>query len=89
MSEESNSEDAKAWEGWDVESESSEESDDSGWKDVQSDGDDAFSVSDSDEEKPKKKEEVNENELNEDNLKSGDAIATENRKTSTLATTKV
>lgn len=45
--------DEAAWEGWDVESDSSEDSsDDEGWLDVPSDGDD-LELSDSDDEKPK------------------------------------
>lgn len=47
--------DEAAWEGWDVESNSSGDSDDSGsWHDVQSDGGEAFDVSESDHESPDK-----------------------------------
>ena len=43
-----------AWEGWDVESNSSDDSDDSrSWHDVESDGEEAFDVSDIDDESPK------------------------------------
>ena len=46
--------DEAAWGGWDVESNSSGESDDStSWHDVESDGEGAFDVSDSDDESPK------------------------------------
>jgi len=44
-----------AWEGWDMESNSSDDSDDSGsWHDVESDGKRAFDISDSDDEPPNK-----------------------------------
>ncbi len=47
-------EDEAAWKGWDLESNSSGDSDDSGlWHDVESDGEEAFDVSDSDDESPK------------------------------------
>jgi protein SDA1 len=74
--------DAKAWEGWDVESDSSEESDDGGWKNVESDGDD---------EKPKKKEAKLDGDATKktDDTMAQDVPASENKKISTLATTKV
>ena len=47
-------EDEAAWEGWDVESNSSDDSDDSrSWHDVESDGEEGFDVSDIDDESPK------------------------------------
>lgn len=82
--------DAKAWEGWDVESDSSEESDDSDWKNVESDGEEAFYVSDSDDEKPKKKKEGDTDvDAEKDDVKTEDAPVEEGKRISNLATTKV
>ncbi|KAA1473975.1 SDA1-domain-containing protein [Dentipellis sp. KUC8613] len=68
-------EEVDEWDGWDVESNSSEESSDSGgWINVDSDGDDNIDVSDSDDEAEKKAEEEK---------------AEEPSLPSTLATTKI
>ena len=46
---EEESDDEEVWEGWEVESESSDDSSDSGaWTDVESDGEDHLSISDGD-----------------------------------------
>jgi protein SDA1 len=69
-----------AWEGWDVESESSQESsEDEGWIEVVSDDDDHFNLSDSEDEQP----ETTKPKTDEPS----DAVAT--NRVSTLATTKV
>jgi protein SDA1 len=72
--------DEEAWEGWEVESESSDDSSDSGgWIEVESDGGDHLNISDSDGEGEKSGEKLQEN----------DGSATDANRTSTLATTKV
>lgn len=54
--EENDKDDEAGWEGWDVESDSSEDSSESGgWIDVHSDGDDDLDISDSDDEGEKSK----------------------------------
>jgi protein SDA1 len=76
--------DEKAWQGWDVESDdSSDEESEGGWMNVDSDGDDQFDVSDSEDEKKsslpaKPIEETAETPKEE-----------ETKRVSTLATTKV
>src|SRR6266702_1001508 len=73
-------EDEKAWDGWELESESSDDTSDSGgWIDVESDGGDHLSVSDSEDEDKKSNGKLPENE----------GPSTEANRTSTLATTKV
>jgi protein SDA1 len=77
---EGDDDDEKAWEGWEIEPESSDDSSDSGgWIDVQSDGEDNLSISDSDGENEKGKEKHPEN----------DGSVNDANRTSTLATTKV
>ncbi|KAI0270933.1 SDA1-domain-containing protein [Russula aff. rugulosa BPL654] len=73
--------DDEAWEGWEIESESSDDSSDAGgWIDVESDGGDQLNVSDSDDEDGK----------NGDKLrKVDDGSAADVNRTSTLATTKI
>lgn len=69
----------KAWENWEVESDSSSDDDsEEGWMNVDSDGDDEFDVSDSDDEKkpPKPAEDAA-------------TPKEEPKRISTLATTKV
>jgi protein SDA1 len=51
---ESDDDDKSKWEGWDVETDSSESSDDEGWIEVDSDSDKDIVVSDSDDEDDKK-----------------------------------
>lgn len=69
-----------AWEGWELESESSDDSSDSGgWIDVESDGGDHLNISDSEDEGKKSHGKTAANE----------ALSTEANRTSTLATTKV
>jgi protein SDA1 len=71
---------AGAWEGWEIESDSSDDSSDSGgWIDVESDGEDHLNVSDSDGEDGK----------SGDKLRKDDGPASDANRTSTLATTKV
>ncbi|KAH9978317.1 protein required for actin cytoskeleton organization and cell cycle progression [Russula compacta] len=72
--------DEEAWEGWEIESESSDDSSDSrGWIDVESGGEDHLSVSDSDSEHEKRGAQPPEN----------DGPASDANRTSTLATTKI
>ncbi|KAG7093623.1 hypothetical protein E1B28_007287 [Marasmius oreades] len=66
-----------AWNGWDAESDSSEDSDGTGWVNVEDSGQEYFDVSDSDDENEKKGEEQNE------------ATAPKEPTLSTLATTKI
>jgi protein SDA1 len=71
--------DENAWEGWELESESSDHSSDSGgWIDVESDGD-HLNISDSEDEDKK----------NIGKPAANEAPPTETNRTSTLATTKV
>ncbi|KAN0105324.1 protein required for actin cytoskeleton organization and cell cycle progression [Russula decolorans] len=73
-------EDDEAWEGWEIGSESSDDSLDSGgWIDVESDGGDHLNVSDSGDEDGK----------NGDKLRKIDESAGDVNRTSTLATTKI
>jgi protein SDA1 len=81
-----------AWEGWDVESNSPDDSDDStSWHNVESDGGEAFDVSDIDDEPPKKtdkgKGEAMEQKGSEEkeDVEMKDGVP----RVSTLATTKV
>jgi len=76
-----------AWEGWDVESNSSDDSDDCGsWHNVESDGGEAFDVSD-DDESPKRTEKGN--AVQEGEEKEDVEMKDEAPRVSTLATTKV
>jgi protein SDA1 len=79
----------KGWDDWDVESDdSSEKSSDSGWMNVDSDGDEGFDVSDSDEDKMEKA--VTESApLEEAGMTPDATTAGEVKRVSTLATTKV
>ena len=73
----SDEDDGKAWANWDVESDDSSSDSEDGWMNVDSDGDDKFDVSDSDDEKlpkPPKDEETPKEDT---------------KRVSTLATTKV
>lgn len=73
-------EEDEAWEGWEIGSESSDDSSDSGgWIDIESDGEDHLNVSDSDAEDGK----------NGDKLRKDDGSPGDVNRTSTLATTKV
>ena len=84
--------DTAAWEGWDVESNSSDDSGDSGsWHDVESDGDEAFDVSDSNDESLEK---TNKGKGKAIRQKGGEVkedveMKDEAPRVSTLATTKV
>ncbi|KAI9440476.1 protein required for actin cytoskeleton organization and cell cycle progression [Lactarius indigo] len=72
--------DENAWEGWELESESSDDSSDSGgWIDVESDGGDHLSVSDSEDEDKK----------SDGKLPANEESSTDPNRTSTLATTKI
>ncbi|KAH9967129.1 protein required for actin cytoskeleton organization and cell cycle progression [Russula dissimulans] len=72
-------EDEAAWEGWEIESDSSDSSSDpGGWIDVESDGEDHLSLSDSDKD-----------EKGRDKLTKPDGTAIDASRTSTLATTKI
>jgi protein SDA1 len=72
--------DEKAWEGWELESESSDDLSDAGsWIDVESDGGDHLNISDSEDESKKRNGELPVNE----------GPSTEENRTSTLATTKI
>ncbi|KAH7889879.1 SDA1-domain-containing protein [Phlebopus sp. FC_14] len=73
--------DDAAWEGWDIESDSSEDSESEGWIDVESDGDD-LDVSDSEDEK--EKPDVTPGEDAEDK-----GTQAEDIQISTLATSKI
>lgn len=75
--------DESAWNGWDVESDSSSESSD-GWIDVQSEGDDDLEVSDSEDEREKPTADKADAALADDNV-NGDGSS----RISSLATTKV
>lgn len=46
--------DEAAWEGWDMESNSSDDSGSGSWHDIESDGEKVFDVGNSDDESPKK-----------------------------------
>jgi len=72
--------DEEAWEGWEMVSVSSDDSSDSGgWIDVESDGEDHLSLSDSDGEDEKGKEKPPED----------DGPVNDTNRTSALATTKM
>ncbi|KAF8273098.1 protein required for actin cytoskeleton organization and cell cycle progression [Lactarius quietus] len=72
--------DENAWEGWELESESSDDSSGSGrWIDVESDGGDRLDISDSEDEDKRSNEKPSANE----------APSTDANRTSTLATTKI
>jgi protein SDA1 len=79
------------WEGWDVESNSSDDSDDSGsWHDVESDGKGAFDVSESDDESPKKTDKGKGKNIEQKVEETEDLeMKDETPRVSTLATTKV
>ena len=69
------SDDESKWEGWDVETDSSESSDDEGWIDVDSDSNRDIMVSDSEDE--------------DDEKEKGPALDVQPPQPSTLGTTKV
>ena len=78
-----------AWEGWDLESDSSEESDDSGgWIDVESDGDEELEISDSEDEGGKQ-EKKTKNQIEDDEKAEATAAESTAARISSLATTKV
>ncbi|KAL4249562.1 Protein SDA1 [Abortiporus biennis] len=82
--------DEGAWDGWDVESDTSEESAD-GWIDVESDGEDLVVSDSDDEDKPKKgkgKQKAT-NDDDDDNDEEMAAELTEPARISSLATTKI
>lgn len=83
--------DEAAWEGWDVESDSSDSSSDAGdWINVDSDGEDHLSFSDSDDEDGKKKKNLKgKAKADEDGDGESVAAAPEPDRISSLATTKV
>ncbi|KAI0256010.1 SDA1-domain-containing protein [Lactifluus subvellereus] len=75
-------EDEEAWEGWEIQSESSNDSSDSGgWIGVESDGEDHLSISDSDGDGGDEKSRTK--------LPENDGPSIEVNRTSTLATTKI
>lgn len=80
-----NGDDEKAWEGWDAETDSSSESS-GGWMDVDSDGDDAFNVSDSEDGKTTG---GNPDNANGEKGKDAEEAPAKTKKMSTLAATKV
>lgn len=86
--------DEAAWEGWDIESDSDEESSD-GWLDVESDGDD-LDISDSEDEGDSKKKQKLKSKGDEDvemdkedQTQQGESAEDALKRISTLATTKV
>jgi protein SDA1 len=84
--------DGAAWEGWDVESNSSDDSDDSGsWNNVESDGEEAFDVSDSDDESPKRTDKGKGKAIGQQSGKEKEDVEMKDEapRVSTLATTKV
>lgn len=84
--------DEAAWEGWDVESDSSDSSSESGdWINVPSDGEDHLSLSDSEDEDGKKKKKNSKGKANADDDEDEEPIAAapEPDRISSLATTKV
>ena len=91
--------DGAAWEGWDVESDSSDESSD-GWIEVDSDSDEDLEISDSEDEdgkatgkaKAKGKAKANDGdglEGNDESAKQEETVEEAAKRISTLATTKV
>lgn len=88
---EEESDDEAAWEGWDVESDSSESEE--GWIDVESDGDDDLDISDSEDESDKKskakgKKKAEEDEDEDEDVEMAPEVK-EPARVSSLATTKV
>jgi len=84
--------DEAAWDGWDVESNQSDDSDDSGsWHDIKSDGEEAFDVSDSDNESPKKTDEGKGKAVDQKGGEEKEDVEMKDEapRVSTLATTKV
>jgi SDA1 len=85
---ENDDDDEKGWGDWDVESDdSSEESSDGGWMNVDSDDNEGFDVSDSDDDKMVKA--VAESVLEKEGATPDAATTGEVKRVSTLATTKV
>ena len=81
--------DEAAWEGWDMESNSS---DDSGsWHDVESDGEKVFDVGDSDDESPKKTDKGKGETMGQQGGEEKEDVEMKDEapRVSTLATTKV
>ena len=81
-----------AWNGWDLESNSSDDSDDSGsWHDVESDGEEAFNVGDSDDESPKGVDKRREKDIGRQGGEEKEDVemTDEAPRVSTLVTTKV
>ena len=85
--------DEAAWEGWDVESDSSDNESSDGWIDVESDGEDNLEVSDSEDEGDLKKDKGKgkEKAMDVDKEDDGDEVPAllDPSRISTLATTKV
>jgi protein SDA1 len=85
--------DAAAWEGWDVETDSSDsDSDSEPWINVQSDGDENLDISDSEDEEDKKKAKVKVNtkeDVEDVPMEDAEAAASAATRISTLAQTKV
>lgn len=86
--------DEAAWDGWDVESDSSDDESSDGWIDVESDGEDNLEVSDSEDEGDSKKDnngERKEKVMDVDKEDDGDEVPAllDPSRISTLATTKV
>ena len=80
------------WEGWDAETDSSESVSSGGWQDVESDGAEDFEISDSDDEKSKKKDSAKEDVSEPVPMVEDGTSAMETKsvtQTSTMATTKV
>ena len=85
---ENDDDDEKGWDGWDVESDdSSEESSDGGWMNVDSDDNEGFDVSDSEDDKMAKV--VADPVLEKEGATPDAATTGEVKRVSTLATTKV
>jgi protein SDA1 len=78
--------DEDAWEGWDVESDSSSESGSEGWMDVDSDGEDNLEISDSEDEDRNTSKRRRENP---DEHQHKVQEASDENRVSVLATTKV
>ncbi|TFK46042.1 SDA1-domain-containing protein [Heliocybe sulcata] len=83
-------EDEDDWKGWDVESDSSEDSSDGeSWIDVDSDGEEAFEVSDSEDEKEKEKKREREEKMDVDEDDREKEEGSSAARVSSLATTKI
>ncbi|KAI0050999.1 SDA1-domain-containing protein [Auriscalpium vulgare] len=80
--EDADEDDAEAWNGWDVEEDSSDDSESEGWIDVSSDGEDNIDISDSEDEGGKSKKK-------DMDVDQSEAKAADPNRLSTLATTKI